>query len=215
MHCGEVHSSLAGSRIFSIANGYKYCTTLLKTACRLQSRQQGEKPVSPPDAMSARPTDSSSSRQKVEKLESSGKDSSKPIPIRRRRPSKRESTNSRGSLVGSKSFQASRTPHSEASVGSWSLVDSVSGSSSLQDWVVISMSDSELSGYEADVERGTTFWSEVGESCDELEESQLLQSLTSYLVPAEVQQKLWLLAPLYQCIELLRESMKGNVTVNW
>ena len=214
MHCSEVHSSLAGSRIFSVANGYKYCTTLLKAACHLQPRPQGDKPVSPPATSSAQSTDASSLRQKAEKLESSGRDLTKPIPIRRRRPSKKESTNSGGSFVGSRSFQASKTPHSETSVGSWSLVDSVAGSS-LQDWVLVSMSDSELSGYEADVERGTTFWSEVGESCDELEESQLLQSLTSYLVPVEVQQKLWLLAPLYQCIELLRESMKGSVTMNW
>ena len=210
MHCNEVHNSLSGSQICSIANGHKYCTTLLKAACCLQNRQRRETSLSPPAPASGRPTDSSNPRKKVEKSESSGKDSTKPIPIRRRRPSKRESVNGG---IGSRSFQASRT-HSEFSVGSWSLVESVAGSS-LRDWVMISMSDSELSGYEADVERGTSYWSEIGESCDELEESQLLQSLTSYLVPAEVQQRLWLLAPLYQCIELLRESLKGSVSVNW
>lgn len=33
IHCSEIQNSLGGSHIFSVANGYEYCTALLKTAC--------------------------------------------------------------------------------------------------------------------------------------------------------------------------------------
>lgn len=77
-------------------------------------------------------------------------------------------------------------------------------------------SDSELSGYEADVERGSHSL-ELAESCgdmeEELEEGEMLRSLTSYLVPPEVQQSVWLLPPIWHCIELLRENIsKGPST---
>ena len=81
---------------------------------------------------------------------------------------------------------------------------------------MISMSDSELSGYEGDVEQGTCHLTEVGESCDEAtEEGQLLQSMTTYVVPVEVQQRLWTTLPLQHCIRLLQETMKEGITVNW
>ena len=56
---------------------------------------------------------------------------------------------------------------------------------------------------------------EVGESCDEKEESQLFESLTTYLVPPEVQQRLWVHLPLQHCISLLRESLKAGPSENW
>ena len=84
--------------------------------------------------------------------------------------------------------------------------------SSLKSWVLVSWSDSDLSGYEADVERGV----EMEESCEETaDESHLLSSLTSYLVPLEVQQRLWSEIPMWHCVELLKEGMKHGVNMNW
>jgi len=75
------------------------------------------------------------------------------------------------------------------------------------------MSDSELSGYEGDVEQGTCHCPEVGESCDEAtEESQLLQSMTTYFVPVEVQQRLWTTRPLQHCIRLLQENTSRGIS---
>ena len=59
------------------------------------------------------------------------------------------------------------------------------------------------------------YQTEVGESCDEREESHLVQSLTTYLVPPEVQQRLWIHLPLQHCITLLRESLKAGPSENW
>ena len=90
---------------------------------------------------------------------------------------------------------------------------------SLRSWVMVpEVGEAELSGYEADVEGGV-HGLEVAESCGEVEEGeglergQLVRSLTSYLVPAEVQQRVWLLQPIMHCIELLRECvLKGPST---
>lgn len=70
-------------------------------------------------------------------------------------------------------------------------------------------------GYEADVEHGMMYLTEVGESCDEREESHLVRSLTTCLVPPEVQQRLWIHLPLQHCISLLRESLKAGPSENW
>ena len=90
---------------------------------------------------------------------------------------------------------------------------------SLRSWVMVpEIEEAELSGYEADVEGGCHSL-EVAESCGEMEggeglgEGQLLRSLTSYLVPTEVQQRVWLLLPIMHCIDLLRECVcKGPST---
>ena len=83
------------------------------------------------------------------------------------------------------------------------------------------MSDSDLSGYEADVERGSSCFTEAGESGGEERgggegsEGALEQSLVNYLVPPEVQQPLWSIVPLGHCIEVLRESLReGGINDN-
>ena len=201
MHCDELQSSLLGSRICSITNGHLYCTALLKSSCCLTQRPHPSTPPTP-------------NPPKLKSGESStGKEPNRQqATIRRRRPSKRDSTTSFSS-TGGNPFRRRMSSFTENSLRSWSVVDPVA-ESSLQSWVVIS--DSDLSGYEADVERGaTSYLTEAGESCDELEESQLLSSLTSYLVPPEVCRQLWSLTPLSHCLELLKESMKGGLSVNW
>ena len=81
-------------------------------------------------------------------------------------------------------------------------------------------SDSELSGYEADVERGAHSI-ELAESCGEMEEEEgrggeLLQSLTSCLVPPEVQKRVWILRPIWYCIDILRENVsQGLAPLGW
>ena len=70
-------------------------------------------------------------------------------------------------------------------------------------------------GYEADVEHGLMYHTEIGESCDEKEEGQLIQPLTTCLVPPEVQQRLWITQPLQHCISLLKESLKAGPSENW
>ena len=89
---------------------------------------------------------------------------------------------------------------------------------SYRSWVIIpEQSDSELeSGYEADVERGSHNI-EVAESCGEMEdaelrEGELLRSLTSYLVPPEVRQRVWIMLPIWNCINLLRESVSQGLS---
>ena len=73
-------------------------------------------------------------------------------------------------------------------------------------------------GYEADVELedDLMYHTEIGESCDEKEEEgQLIQPLTTCLVPPEVQQRLWITQPLQHCISLLKESLKAGPSENW
>ena len=70
-------------------------------------------------------------------------------------------------------------------------------------------------GYEADVEVGLMNVTEMGESCDEREEGQLVHCLTTCLVPPEVQQRLWITQPLQHCISLLKESLKVGPSENW
>ena len=89
---------------------------------------------------------------------------------------------------------------------------------SFRSWVIIpEPHNSELeSGYEADVERGT-HTIEVAESCGEMEdaelkEGELLRSLTSYLVPTEVKQRVWILLPVWYCIDLLRENVSRGLS---
>ena len=89
---------------------------------------------------------------------------------------------------------------------------------SYRSWVIIpEPSESELeSGYEADVERGSHNI-EVAESCGEMEDEQaregeLLRSLTSYLVPPEVRQRVWIMLPIWNCIDLLRESVSQGLS---
>lgn len=134
--------------------------------------------------------------------------------VRRRRSSKDVSISSFNDLpISVTPYPGLGTSMGESSLASWSVITE----GSLRSWVIVSSpkSDSELSGYEADIEKGGTNQTEVGESADELEESQLLSSLTSYLVPSSVQQRLWLMRPVLYCIELLREGMKGGMGSNW
>lgn len=211
IHCEEVQNSLIGGKVCSITNGHQYCTALLKASCC--SWQQNQKQ---PDINSPQPSSSSSSAvtpgsSTKQRLTDSGSKESG-----RRSQRKNESSLSFTSLL----THNSSLPNS---FRSWSILSSNShhwssrdGPSSFRSWVVISMSDSELSGYEGDVEQGTCHCPEVGESCDEAaEESQLLQSMTTYFVPVEVQQRLWTTRPLQHCIRLLQESMREGITVNW
>lgn len=152
---------------------------------------------------------------------------SKPIPIQMQTssPWRRHSLHSSNMFPhGGGSATTSYSPHL---LHSWAVLSGVWGggvggssvhtTGSLRSWVMVSEpSDSELSGYEADVERGSHSV-ELAESCgdmeEELEEGELLRSLTSYLVPPEVQQRVWLLPPIWHCIELLRENVsKGPST---
>lgn len=211
VHCEEVHHALLSGGICSISNGHRYCTTLLKTACCFKQPQLHEADKSPSRHKTSTPVLMNAKPSVLEG--SSSKEPSKPIPIRKRRSSTRDSVSSMSSVESEMKRRVS-TSILDASLKSWSFVDSAPGSSS-KSWVMISMSDSELSGYEGDVERGTNALTEVGESCDELDESQLLQSLTNYLVPMELRERLWSLKPLFHCIELLRDGVKKGINVNW
>ncbi len=101
----------------------------------------------------------------------------------------------------------------ESSLTSWSVITE----SSLRSWAIISpqKSDSELSGYKADIEGAESNYVEVAESAKELEESHLLSSLISYLVPHAVQQRVWVMKPIWDCIQLLRAGMEGGMSSNW
>lgn len=71
------------------------------------------------------------------------------------------------------------------------------------------------SGYEADGEHDHRPGTEIGESCDEVESSQMIfPPFPAYFVPVEVRQRLWSTVPLDQCIHLLRESIKAGHTAN-
>ena len=162
---------------------------------------------------------------------------SKPIPIQQRqRTAKhdRESLQSQGFFpnntcgVGSTASYTSpaNLPQSWSVIGSNERDRIGSGGvgsrqqtpRSYRSWVIIpEPSDSELeSGYEADVERGSHNI-EVAESCGEMEdaelrEGELLRSLTSYLVPPEVRQRVWIMLPIWNCIDLFRESVSQGLS---
>ena len=158
---------------------------------------------------------------------------SKPIPIQRQEGSrlKRErdsSTTSQNYFPNSTCGVGSATTgHAHTSPylpQSWSIISGGASyqatAASYRSWVIIpEPTDSELSGYEADVERGSHHNVEVAESCGDMEEEEgnlkegeLLRSLTSYLVPPEVQQRLWILPPIWQCIDLLRENISKGLS---
>ena len=158
---------------------------------------------------------------------------SKPIPIQQRQRAMkhdRESLPSQGFFPNSTCGVGSHTspanlPQSWSIIGSneRDRIGSRGGSrkqtpQSYRSWVIIpEPSDSELeSGYEADVERGSHNI-EVAESCGEMEdgelrEGELLRSLTSYLVPPEVRQRVWIMLPIWNCIDLLRESVSQGLS---
>lgn len=168
----------------------------------------------------------------VEGVDGGGRDvlgRSKPIPIQRQMSSRlrreRDSVTSQNyfpnSTCGVGSAATSYTsPHLPQS---WSVISRNGGRGSYQtpnsfrSWVIIpEPSDSELSGYEADVERGTHNV-EMAESCGEMEggelkDGELLHSLTSFLVPPEVKQRVWILLPIWYCIDLLRENISKGLT---
>ena len=176
--------------------------------------------------------------QGVDIVDGGGRDDlgrSKPIPIQRQTSSrlKRDrdtqgffpnSTCGVGSTAGASYTSPAYFPKS------WSVVSGSGGGrggsthqtpKSFQSWVIIpEPSDSELSGYEADVERGA-HGIELAESCGEMEEEggrvgELLQSLTSCLVPPEVQKRVWILQPIWYCIDLLRENVsQGLIPLGW
>ena len=174
----------------------------------------------------------------VDSVDSGGRDvlsRSKPIPIQRQRSKReRDSMTSQGffpnSTCGVGSTGASYTSPAYFPQ-SWSVISVNEGGSSgggrgssrhtpksYRSWVIIpEPSDSELeSGYEADVEQGSHSL-EVAESCGEMEDSELkegelLHSLTSYLVPPEVQQRVWLLVPIWYCIDMLQENVSRGLT---
>lgn len=65
-------------------------------------------------------------------------------------------------------------------------------------------SDMETSGYDGDTDGGGEESSDGGKPLDE---GQLLQSVTQYLVPKEVRKPVKLWAPILYCVELLRECV--------
>ncbi len=71
-------------------------------------------------------------------------------------------------------------------------------------------------GYEADGEHDQRTGTEIGESCDEHELSSqvIFPPFPACFVPVEVRQRLWSTVPLYQCINLLKESIKAGLTSN-
>ena len=162
---------------------------------------------------------------------------SKPIPIQQRQMKQmakpdRESLPSQGFFpnstcgVGSTSYTSpSYFPQSWSVIGSNGRDRVGSGGSrrqtprSYRSWVMIpEPADLELeSGYEADVERGSHSI-EVAESCgemedDQLREGELLRSLTSYLVPPEVKQRVWIMLPIWNCVDLLQESVSQGLSL--
>ena len=156
---------------------------------------------------------------------------SKPIPIKRQRSKRdRESMTSQGFFPNSTCGVGSASYTSPAFFPqSWSIISSNgrdrlgSGGKvsrhqtprSYRSWVILN--DSELeSGYEADVERGTHNI-EIAESCGEMEdrelkEGELLRSLTSYLVPTEVKQRVWIVLPIQYCIDILSENVNRGLS---
>ena len=175
----------------------------------------------------------------TEGVDGGGKDvvgRSKPIPIQRQTSSRlkreRESVPSQGFFPNSTCGVGSGTASSYTSPAyfpqSWSVISGnyggASGGSTRQtprsyrSWVIIpEPNDSELeSGYEADVEHGSHNI-EVAESCGEMEdnelrEGELLQSLTSCLVPPEVQQRVWIQLPITYTIDMLKENVTSGLT---
>ena len=150
---------------------------------------------------------------------------SKPIPIQRQTNSRlkrdRDSATSQNFFPNSTCGVGSTAATSYSSPQSWSIVGSNGGAGtprSFRSWVIIpEPGDSDQSGYEADIERGTHNV-EMAESCGEMEDSdlkdgELLRSLTSYLVPPEVQQRVWILDPIWYCIDLLRENVSMGLTL--
>ena len=207
-----------GGCICSINNGHQYVTALLKSACCFwQQSQTQPSSDSPPSYSSATIPGSNGTKQK--RTDNGGRELGRKDSISRRRKHMNRtepwSISSHSPLAQNLSL-----PNS---FKSWSILNSnshcrsvESGPSSFKSWVILSMSDSELSGYDGDVEHGTCHLTEVGESCDEaVDENQLLQSMPTYLVPVEVQQRLWSTVPLRHCIRLLEESMRDGVTTNW
>ena len=207
-----------GGCICSINNGHQYVTALLKSACCFWHQSQTQPSSdSPPSYSSATIPGSNGTKQKH--TDNGGRESGRKDSISRGR--KRTNRTEPWSISGrSPLAQNLSLPNS---FKSWSILNSnshcrsvESGPSSFKSWVILSMSDSELSGYDGDVEHGTCHLTEVGESCDEaVDENQLLQSMPTYLVPVEVQQRLWSTVPLRHCIRLLEESMRDGVTTNW
>ena len=175
--------------------------------------------------------------QGVDMVDGGGRDvlgRSKPIPIQRQTSSRlkrdRDSMTSRGFFPNSTCGVGSTAGASHTSPTyfpqSWSVVSGNSGGrggnthqtpKSFRSWVIIpEPSDSELSGYEADVERGSHNI-ELAESCGEMDEEEgregeLLRSLTSCLVPPEVQKRVWILQPIWYGIDLLRENVSRGLT---
>lgn len=72
-------------------------------------------------------------------------------------------------------------------------------------------SDMETSGYDGDTDGGGEESSDGGKPLDE---GQLLQSVTQYLVPKEVRKPVKLWAPILYCVELLRECV-DKLEENW
>ena len=220
IYCNEVQEALMGGCICSVTNGHQYITALLKSACCFwhQSQTQTQPNTdSPPSYSSATIPGSDGTKQKH--TDTGGRELGRKDSISRGR--KRTNRTEPWSISGhSPLAQNLSLPNSFKSLSilnSNSHCRSVeSGPSSFKSWVILSMSDSELSGYDGDVEHGTCHLTEVGESCDEaVDESQLLQSMPTYLVPVEVQQRLWFTVPLQHCIRLLEESMREGITTNW
>ena len=156
---------------------------------------------------------------------------SKPIPIKRQRSKRdRDSVTSQGFFPNSTCGVGSASYTSPAFFPqSWSIIGSNgrdrfgSGGKgshhhtpqSYRSWVILNDSEME-SGYEADVEHGTHNV-EIAESCGEMEdgelkEGELLQSLTSYLVPSEVKQRVWILLPIQYCIDILSENVNRGLS---
>ena len=218
IYCYDVQEALMGGCICSITNGHQYITALLKSACCFWHQGQTQpNNNSPPSYSSATTPGSSGVKQKHSDSRSRELGRKDSIPRGRRHMNKTEPWSISGHSPLTQNLSL------PTSFKSWSILNSnshcpgvESGPSSFKSWVILSMSDSELSGYEGDVEHGTCHLTEVGESCDEaVDESQLLQSMPTYLVPVEVQQRLWFTVPLRFCIQLLQESMKEGITANW
>ena len=81
----------------------------------------------------------------------------------------------------------------------------------------LNSSDMEASGYEGDTDDGGD-GEENSDSSKQLDDtvicSQLLKSVTQYLVPQDVRKPVKLWAPVLYCVELLRESV-DKMEQNW
>ena len=71
-------------------------------------------------------------------------------------------------------------------------------------------SDMETSGYEGDTDGGE----ESSDSCKQLDDSRMLQSVTQYLVPKDIRKPVKLWVPVLYCVELVRECV-DKMEENW